>query len=405
MQSIEIVQKYNLSMDHINKIHRGNDGYISIAQIVNGKWIEKFYKKSELQAAIGSWTGNDIYISQNVFKTKQRRLENVKLLENLYIDIDCYKEDFTAEHALSSVIYLSDQKDIPRPNLIIKSGRGLQIIWYIKHEDPDKAPMWQQVEDWLCNELKHLGSDVKAKDASRVLRLCGSFHSENGNMVTYNELHDEIYNVDELYELYVKDRPYEKEIEKVVTKSNKSTGRPANLKHLFTLHKLFWSRINDIWNLVSMRNGHCENCREMLLFLYRYHSCCFTSDPRQALEDTLSLNKRLRPPLPEHTVITATKSAERAFLNDRKYRYKTQTVVEMLNTTDEEQTKMTNLIGKQEKYRRKNIKRNTGANADKFKKVLDIYEKGTTGIKAIARETGVSIDTVRKYLNIIRGTK
>ena len=62
---------------------------------------------------------------------------------------------------------------------------------------------------------------------------------------------------------------------------------------------------------------------------------------------------------------------------------------------------MKNLISKKEKYRRNNIKRNTGANADKFDKVRDAYESGTTGLKAISRKTGISINTVRKDRSII----
>lgn len=381
---------------HLSKIHKSGKGYISIAQKTT-KWKEKYYNQSEIETAVNDWSGNDIYTSQNSFTTKHRSLINIERLENLYIDIDCYKDGFTPNHALSAVEYLAEQGDIPYPSMIVMSGRGLQVIWNIVPEQSEKIPVWQQVEDWLYGELKHLGADAKAKDVSKVLRLCGSHHSANGNLVHSFIYHETPFKLDRLYEKYIPLPPPK------VVKNKTKTTKQTNLKHLFTLHSLFWNRLQDIWHLVTIREGQCEGNREMILFLYRYHSCCFTSDPQQALIDTLELNRRFTPSLPIREAENATKSAERAFMKDKRYKYKTETIVNLLDISLEEQKEMKNLISKGEKQRRQTIKRNKGINAEKFKLVLDAYEKGITGIKAISRETKISINTVRSYLEKIKG--
>jgi hypothetical protein len=343
-----------------------------------------------MNTAVNDWSGNDIYTSQNSFTTKRRSIMNIERLENLYVDIDCYKDGFTAEHALSSVEFLADQGDIPYPNLIVMSGRGLQVIWNIVPDIADKIPIWQQVENWLCGELKHLGSDSKATDVSRVLRLCGSYHSQNGNQVHYFDYHNKPFNLDDLYETYI---PVSVPIKQPVIKN-----KTNNIKSIFSLYTLFYTRLQDIWHLVTIREGQCTGSREMILFLYRYYSCCYIKDPKQALVETLNLNSRFRPPLPINEATNATRSAERYFLKDTKRKFKTQTIIDMLDISIDEQLEMKTLIGMQEKYRRNNIKRNKGVNTGKVNVVIDLYVKGTTNISELERVTGVTRKTIRKYI-------
>ncbi len=65
---------------------------------------------------------------------------------------------------------------------------------------------------------------------------------------------------------------------------------------------------------------------------------CFVSDPREALRMTLELNEMFRQPLNSQTVESATKSAEKAYSNeDKEYKYKNTTLIELLEISEEEQ--------------------------------------------------------------------
>jgi len=93
--------------------------------------------------------------------------------------------------------------------------------------------------------------------------------------------------------------------------------------------------------------------RETTLFLYRYWSCCFLFDPKEALENTLEINGQFRQPLAEREVLWGTRSAEKACKakNDAEankaaqekgypgagYNVSNQKLIEWLNITEDEQ--------------------------------------------------------------------
>ena len=105
--------------------------------------------------------------------------------------------------------------------------------------------------------------------------------------------------------------------------------------------------------------------REIILFLYRYYLCSFTEDVQKALEDVLELNSMFIYPLKEKEVIRATRSAEKCYLdNNKEYRYKNDTLIELLEITEDEEIQMSTIISKTEykrrnnEYNKRNIKKN-----------------------------------------------
>ena len=91
--------------------------------------------------------------------------------------------------------------------------------------------------------------------------------------------------------------------------------------------------------------------------MYRYYLCYFKEDIEKSLNDTLELNNMFKQPLKEKEVISATKSAETVFKDQNKdYKYKNETLINLLGITDEEQKEMKTIISKEEYNRRKNIR-------------------------------------------------
>ncbi|EPB8220930.1 hypothetical protein M3X99_15130 (plasmid) [Clostridium perfringens] len=77
---------------------------------------------------------------------------------------------------------------------------------------------------------------------------------------------------------------------------------------------------------------------------------------RQALDDVLELNSMFRQTLRENEVIKATRSAEKCYLDNYKlYKYKNDTLIELLEINEEEQRNMKIIISKEEYKRRKRI--------------------------------------------------
>ena len=133
----------------------------------------------------------------------------------------------------------------------------------------------------------------------------------------------------------------------------KKKGRPNEVCFIYRERSLYYGRIQDIIKLCELREYHLKGHREVLLFLYRYYLCSFTEDTKKALDDVIELNRMFKNPLRENEVIRATQSAERCYLdNDKQYKYKNDTLIELLEITEEEQKHMKILISKEE-YRRR----------------------------------------------------
>ncbi len=96
----------------------------------------------------------------------------------------------------------------------------------------------------------------------------------------------------------------------------------------------------------------------------------FTEDVQKALDDVLELNSMFRQPLRDIDVRRATKSAEKCFKDSNKeYRYKNDTLINILEITEDEQLYMSTIISKYEYKRRKRI-RDREYQQQKYKEVL-----------------------------------
>lgn len=101
--------------------------------------------------------------------------------------------------------------------------------------------------------------------------------------------------------------------------------------------------------------------------MYRYYLCYFLEDTQKALQDILELNREFVYPLSETEVIRATRSAEKVYLSkDKDYKYKNETLIELLLITELEETYMTTIISKKE-YKRRNNEYNKNKYKEKLK--------------------------------------
>ncbi len=120
-----------------------------------------------------------------------------------------------------------------------------------------------------------------------------------------------------------------------------------------TERSLYYARLQDIIKLCELREYDLKGHRELILFLYRYYSCYFTEDVEKALYDTLEVNSMFRQPLSENEVVRATRSAETVYKDQNKdYKYKNETLINLLEISEDEQKEMLTIISKDE-YRRR----------------------------------------------------
>lgn len=414
---------------HILFHHGDSDGWITMAKkdARTGRFRQYHYQPEELADNLSEWMGENVYFSQGTFYRPARRIDTIRQLRSLYVDLDVYTKGLQPEWVLGKLEMEYFRQTIPDPNMVIFSGRGLVLIWNIEPIPYQAMPLWKAVETYMVDELKELGADPKAADPARVFRIAGSINGKNGAMVKALYRHEYRYDIHEIQDDYLPELA-PKNVQQ------KKPGRKPKIIRLFNTYTLHLARARDIATIVELRNGDVGNCRENICFLYRYYTCCYTNDPAQALEDTLSLNNEFSNPLPRREVVNATVCAEKAWKarSDEKaneqaramgypgagYNIKNKALIDWMNITEEEQQHLETIIGPKEKRRRdlacKEAKRRENGvrpmeeyNQERAQRSISKLEvirrklsvTPTLSKRAIAREMGISEAYVRKLMN------
>lgn len=387
--------------NYINTLHKDSEGYITVAKMGN-RW-QQYYFEGINDLSI-NLKGKDVYISQNTFNNKSRRLIHLKELKALYIDIDCYKMNLSKE----AVKYFMENDlygQIPVPNMLIDSGRGLYYIIFLENTMAEELPKWQLVEKYLYEKLKDLGADNKALDATRVLRVTGTVNSKNNSIVKVIDTYDYQYTLDEIIENYIPEIIEDRK-EKQKPKGVRKKGRKKKFVSLFTLYNLYYTRFKDIKKLVEIRNFNMTGYREVTLFLIRYFLNVYHGDDDLVMEEVLEINNSFTEPLEKDEVFKATLSgATRA--TENVYKYSNDKLIKLLDITPLEQKEMATIISKTEKYyrnnkNRRNNRRNeeglTNKEAERIKNEKDILElkRKKYTLKQISKELNLSISYVKK---------
>ena len=338
-------EEYSEPINYLDRVHSDIKGWITKPEM-NCGYKQWHYRYNELLEQ--DFNQENVYISLNTFYSTFRRLEYLKELKAQFIDLDIYKTKFSKEQIIMHLEADYFNKSIPRPNLIIDSGRGLYLIWLLNSVPSKALPLWKAIEEYLYSVLKPFGADRQALDPTRVLRVPGSINSKSNTTVKVIEQYDYIYDLREIQKEFLP------ELEE--RKANKK-GRPSKTVFIHRERSLYYARIQDIIKLCELREYDLKGHRELILFLYRYYLCYFLEDTKKALEDVLELNREFIYPLSETEVIRATRSAEKVYLSKNKdYRYKNETLIELLLITELEETYMSTIISKKEYKRRENIR-------------------------------------------------
>ncbi|MFW2491764.1 DNA-binding response regulator [Clostridium chromiireducens] len=421
------------AVKNISILHEGDDGYIAIAAKKDKEYVQYHYKVNDLTYNIGKAISLDanIYMTPNSFFMPKRKIENIRKLNALYIDIDYYNIENlkTYDHERILAILENDYfgQDVPEPSFVIYTGRGLAVYWLIEPVPIKVLPLWNSIQKFFVDKLRNMGADSKSIDGARIMRLAGTINDKTG-------LRSKLYMYDEnlVYTLRDIQNDYLPQLTPYINNpAYKGKGRKAKVVNFYTLYSLHYARLNDILKLQELRSGYCRNNdgelteegqREFMCFLYRYWYCCYCNDPGQALENALEFNQGFKIPLANNEVEKITVQAEKAYekwLLDSPngvykrggYNYKNETLIEKLNITDDEMKVMTTIINPNEKLRRKLVKerkarRNedglTKREAEKQRKIREVKELFSQGLKQkeIVEKLGIAKSTVSKYIKM-----
>ena len=402
------------------------DGYIQVMQLKNKKIVEiKNYKGMTIADALEEYTGEkDTFISINTSYNGKRLASNTRQFRALYVDLD------HKEFGFNDLVYrtwdLVNENKIPEPTMVVASGRGAHIYWRIEHAPYQAIATWQELEDYLCYQLKHLGADKKATDAARVLRLPDTLNSRNNaecKVMIVNE--DITYSMYELREKYLKWKP--KVFKEIKIKENK---KEFKVLQFFTSYTLHIARAEDILTICKLRKYKVTGYRNMILHCYAYWIGVTTRDSNNLDDAVNKLNMSFTEPLKQTEVDAILRCVPKAidkFLNYEQglragevkrvskgmrdkggYWYKNETLIERLDITIDEQKQLKTIIGTEVKYannnnRRREARRNKEGltsreqqKQDLIKRINVLVVKGLNN-KQISETLQVSIRQIQRY--------
>lgn len=144
------------------------------------------------------------YVTLALFSSpKSRTKATIKATSGVYVDLDdsLFKGD--GRIGLDLIHYSLAKARIPEPTIAIHTGGGWHLYWlfrdlYYINNDED-IQRYESVIGDIIDSLALIGADPRAKDATRLLRLAGSFNPKpeynSWTAVTIIESYDVYYDM------------------------------------------------------------------------------------------------------------------------------------------------------------------------------------------------------------------
>lgn len=426
------------SGSHFQILHGRHDSRVCLATKNDQGWKQKTYEHGDVLAIIHDLSQDfesDIYISQAGFN-KKRCVQDVSVLPAIFVDLDTYK--------VNLIPYLSDEKPekvleivsdkypwLPTPTLLAFSGQGLYFIWIL--EQPltrDRLQDWQLIEELLIEKMQCVGADIRAKDAARVLRVCDSINTKSGETVTYKQiaepisfdvLKEKVLENCQRKEVKVKEAPKQKSNKPALVYTNekkikRSTvirrTKPNQGKLAFLDEGIFISavRMRDLRKLASMR-APLTDYRKRFLFCFAIAACWFCPN-QEAIHRELTIFSQDFFKDPENYGIQNVKNLLEK-IGQERYMIKTQTIINMLDVTINEQEKLEKLVITYKVIKSRIYKKRREAGVrpqaeylaqqsaeyeQRKQRAKSMREQGYK-LKKIAQELGITIRSVQRYLS------
>lgn len=179
-------------ISHHKRLHHAAHGAVLYweAAKTEKRWT-KIMPGDPVEKLISGFSGHaDTYLTVNQFHD-WRNVRQLKSLRCCYVDVDGTDDMHAVLDALQTAL-------MPAPSFVVFSGRGLHCYWTLEPTPSQALPVWQRVQDALVSALAQIGSDPKARDCTRLLRLVGTKNAKSDNEVRGVVLSDAIWTMREL---------------------------------------------------------------------------------------------------------------------------------------------------------------------------------------------------------------
>lgn len=382
---------------------KGNEGgYVAVGTKVDGIYKQRMVTVLDWINAIDYDV--NCYLSVNTYYKPQRNVRSVRHLNAFYVDIDYYKHGVSFDDVMQALQHHIEYERIVKPTYIVDSGRGMYLIFKIE-DVPGKYKqtknLYSAVQQYICDLFADVGADYGAKDIARVLRVPTTMNTKANKRVTILE-----HNTDAIYTMAMfKELVYPFGLERTSEALVKAPRKKGKLKYLYNAYTLYKARSEDLKTVCKLRNYDVRGMRDKFLFVYHYFMMQIHQVEQVALYYTLNLNDDFVEPLEEKEVKSLVKSSVRAYydhLEDKTkgYNYKNETLIDLLEITENEQANLKTIISKSIKYARNNERRKDSRRSENGLTKRQMDKQSILERVAQLKESGYKQSEIAKTLDI-----
>jgi DNA-binding CsgD family transcriptional regulator len=372
MIAIAVAEQLAKPADHARILHPPErPGSVAVARKLSPeKWEERAYPIGELSNVLPALAGvDDVYLSTQRF-WGWRRITQLAELGALYVDLDYYKRP--ALQAMHPLAILEDAQGylerarIPAPSLAISSGRGLYLLWLHGPVPRAALPRWNACQKELWESLKPLSADRQALDAARVLRVIGTRHSGAGMLVEALTPPGEVWDFDALADEilpWTRAEMHDLRTQRALRRPQEPPRKPPQG---YSAETLWEARLSDLQTLRRIRwfGELPPGQRDLWLFVAGV-AMSWLVEPFLMTRELFALAREAgswSEPEAASRMQAVFKRAHMARRGQRlefggveidpRYRFRSQTIIELLEITSEEERQMITLISEDERRRR-----------------------------------------------------
>jgi len=435
--------------DYVAGMHKDSKHCrIYLAQKQEELWWQRGYSFEQAVVCAHEWQeieAKDCYVSANGYgwdRGSGRTLSAVDCINGFYVDFDRYKipeyADLPPDQFL--ITLLAENPWLPVPTFFLDSGNGCWAFWQfrrslnLKAKDVGWLQQWQTQQDFLIRKLSRYGADPACSDAARVVRCANTVNSktqrkamawETGERYLFGEI-KKVFNAE-----YRKENP--RQLVPETAPRTKAKSKKQQVSTLFTWHNLAYHRMQDLKKLAGLRGGKHTEHRRLATWINAVESAHFCrteeslrTEVEQFIQDfihepekylkSINCESTIKRFNDENALVASgmTRQQARDTLGREKSKYNLTTgyIVEALGITPKEQQELATLIDRDEKQRRNTIakrkkRQEQGAmsrsdyknrSEQRQKKAKELY-KQLDSIRAVAKEMGLSVGVVHRYIH------
>lgn len=349
---------------------------------------------------------HDYYLTPNIFSNEKRLSDTLLAINALVIDVDCHGKQYSPDELDQRIEALVwrlrndcfDCGDLPHPNYIVLTGRGVQLWWCVvpahaksfsgnfvdveRHFSSKLADLISQ----FPSELSYFSVDQAASSkVNGFFRFPGTVNTKCGKQVEVISFHEQRLNL----------RIFRDEHLPISAKANRIKTNSALFRAYTpnTLKDVLSRRLDALEKLRDMRDAPVGNeIRNNLCFLYYVMAKPIYGDA-DACQRTRDFNSEFKVPLTEKELKGCICSARR-----KNYKYRTKAIVELLDISDDEAAEIGLQVSKAKPSATKETnKRSNQKKEDRNHKIITMFNQGLRQ-KEIAEQLGISCSTVCKII-------